>query len=323
MQNSNLLALGVFLLVFFCLATAIMVARGDPDTRRLQGRLRSIGGTAGGSAAAAGAKIPARSIRRTEGGSPLVRALEKIGRSRHIPKERRTPWLIVAAVGIVAAGVASYLGTKVIGAAVAPVCALAAMVFFVRLLFRMEAARYQTALFRQLPDAMGLILRAIRAGLPMGEALANVARELDSPSREEFSQVVSNIGIGQGVDTALFGLADRSGLTEYYFFAVTVGLQAQTGGNLGETIENLADMVRKRVTMVARVKALTGEARISAIILSVLPLAVAVVCSVFKPGHLNPLLETDSGFRLLLIGLTMLGVGLLIIRGLLKSAVKD
>jgi tight adherence protein B len=71
------------------------------------------------------------------------------------------------------------------------------------------------------------------------------------------------------------------------------------------------------------VKALTGEARISAIILSVLPLAVAVVCSVFKPGHLNPLLETDSGFRLLLIGLTMLGVGLLIIRGLLKSAVKD
>jgi hypothetical protein len=127
MQNSNLLALGVFLLVFFCLATAIMVARGDPDTRRLQGRLRSIGGTAGGSAAAAGAKIPARSIRRTEGGSPLVRALEKIGNGPATsPKERRTPWLIVAAVGIVAAGVASYLGTKVIGAAVAPVCALAA-----------------------------------------------------------------------------------------------------------------------------------------------------------------------------------------------------
>ena len=170
---------------------------------------------------------------------------------------------------------------------------------------------------------MGMILRAIRAGLPMGEALANVARELTSPSREDFAQVVHNIAIGQPVDAALFGLAERSGLTEYYFFAVTVGLQAQTGGNLGETLENLADMVRKRVAMAGRVKALTAEARVSAMILTVLPFAVAGVISVLSPGHLDPLFETDLGFRLLLIGGALLMFGLLTIRALIKNAVKD
>jgi tight adherence protein B len=170
---------------------------------------------------------------------------------------------------------------------------------------------------------MGLIMRAIRAGLPMGEALANVARELSSPSREEFAQVVSNVAIGQPIDQALFGLAERSGLTEYYFFAVTVGLQAQTGGNLGETLENLADMVRKRVSMAGRVKALTAEARISAIVMAVLPFCVGALITLLKPGHLDPMFETDLGFRLLLVGGVMLGIGLMVIRGLLKSALKD
>jgi tight adherence protein B len=321
--QSNLLALVVFLLVFACIVSAIMVARGDADTRRLESRIKSLHEVAVGPSGAAAARQPPRSIRRTDGGSPLANALEKFGRSRHIPKERRVAWPIIAAAGLGGAGAAAYVGSKVVGAAVAPALAAAAAAFFVRFLFRWEANRYQTQLFRQLPDAMGLIMRAIRAGLPMGEALANVARELASPSQEEFAQVVSNIAIGQPVDAALFGLAERSGLTEYYFFAVTVGLQAQTGGNLAETLENLADMVRKRVAMAGRVKALTAEARISAIVMSALPFVVGGVVTLIKPGHLDSMFETDLGFRLLLIGGTMLGIGIMVIRGLLKSALKD
>ena len=313
----------VFLLVFACIVSAIMVVRGDADTRRLEGRIKSLHEVAVGPSAP-----PPRDSRRGAsagpiGGSPLADALEKFGRSRHIPKERRVAWPIIAAAGLGGAGAAAYVGSKVVGAAVAPALAAAAAAFFVRFLFRWEANRYQTQLFRQLPDAMGLIMRAIRAGLPMGEALANVARELASPSQEEFGQVVSNIAIGQPVDAALFGLAERSGLTEYYFFAVTVGLQAQTGGNLAETLENLADMVRKRVAMAGRVKALTAEARISAIVMSALPFVVGGVVTLIKPGHLDSMFETDLGFRLLLIGGTMLGIGIMVIRGLLKSALKD
>ena len=226
-------------------------------------------------------------------------------------------------IGAATAAGASYFGNKVVSAAVAPAFGVAAGFLCTRMVFRWEANTYQQKLFLQLPDAMGLILRAIRAGLPMGEALANVARELSSPSREEFGQVVNNIAIGQATDQALFGLAERSGLAEYYFFAVTVGLQAQTGGNLGETLENLAEMVRKRVAMAGKIKALTGEARMSAIILSVLPFAVGSVVSILKPGHLDPLFETDLGFRMLLVGGVLLVIGLMIIRGLMKSAAKD
>nr|WP_294167784.1 type II secretion system F family protein [uncultured Sphingomonas sp.] len=321
-MHDNLLGFVVFLLVFACIVAAIMVARGDSDTRRLEGRIRSLqeGAIAPG---ADGPAKPARNIRRAGGGSPLARALEKLGRSRYIPSDRRVAWPVVAAIGLCGGAAATYVGSKVFSSAAAPAVGVVAALFFVRMVFRWETSRYQTKLFQQLPDAMGLILRAIRAGLPMGESLANVARELPSPSREEFGQVVSNIAIGQATDAALFGLAERSGLTEYYFFAVTVGLQAQTGGNLGETIDNLADMVRKRVAMVARVKALTGEARISAIILSALPFCVGGLISLLKPGHLDPLFTSDLGFRLLLIGSTMLGIGLLIIRGLVKGAVKD
>ncbi len=322
MQDSNLLALVVFLVVFACLVSAIMVARGDSGTRQLESRIRSLHGAASAPDGGA-AKQPARNIRRAATGSPFVRALEKIGRSRHIPKERRIAWPVVMVAGLGAAFGAAYFGNKVVGATSAPLLGLVAAFLLVRGLFRSESSRYQGQLFRQLPDAMGLILRAIRAGLPMGEALANVAREMSSPSCEEFAQVVNNIAIGQPVDTALFGLAERSGLTEYYFFAVTVGLQAQTGGNLGETLENLSDMVRKRVAMVGKLKALTAEARMSAIILSVLPFAVGGVITVLSPGHLNPLFETDFGFRLLLVGGTLLVIGLLSIRGLLKSALKD
>lgn len=321
MQDSNLLTLGVFVLVFACIVSAILVVRGDADTRRLEGRIKSLHDIS--ASPAAGAKIP-RNIRRVEsGGSSLARALEKLGRSRHMPNERRLAWPVVAAVGLAAGFGGSYLGLKIFGPAAAPVLGVAAGLFCVRAVFRWEANSYQQQLFLQLPDAMGLILRAIRAGLPMGEALANVARELSSPSREEFGQVVSNIAIGQSTDQALFGLAERSGLAEYYFFAVTVGLQAQSGGNLGETIENLADMVRRRVALAGKVKAMTSEARTSAIILSALPIAVGGVITLLKPGHMDPLFQTDFGFRLLLIGGVLLAIGLLIIRGLMKSASKD
>ena len=79
-------------------------------------------------------------------------------------------------------------------------------------------------------------------------------------------------------------------------------------------------MVRKRVALVARMKALTGEARMSAIILTILPFAVAGIVSLVSPGHLDPLIYTDLGFRLLLIGGAMLGMGLLIIRSLVTNA---
>ncbi len=322
MQTGSLLAAVSGALSILSLGVAVMVLRGDGASRQLEARIRSI---ARPTEAGSGTPRPhIVDIRRpTAGGSAFARLLARLGRSSAVPPEWRVSWVVVLAISGVAVLGVGFGSARVLGLAVAPFAAVLAGALTVRAVFGFELQRYRSRIFVQIPEALGLILRAIRAGLPMGEALSNVAREIASPSREEFRQVVSEISIGQPVDAALSRFAERIGLAEYYFFAVTVGLQASTGGNLGETLENLAEMVRKRVAMAGRVKALTAEARLSALILGMLPFVAGGGITLMKPDHLMPLFTTDTGQQLLLIGTGMLITGLLVIRGLLRSAVKD
>ena len=146
-----------------------------------------------------------------------------------------------------------------------------------RFIFGWERARFQKALLEQIPDVMALICRAVAAGIPFGEAMRSVSREAADPSREEFVRVVNEVAIGQSLEDALWKLYERVGLPEYAFFAVTIGLQAQTGGSLVETLQNLQDIVRKRVALSKRGKALAAEARMSAIILGSLPFVMGVI----------------------------------------------
>jgi tight adherence protein B len=203
-----------------------------------------------------------------------------------------------------------------------PTCVFGGSLFY-RLLFRWERERWRTALFRQIPDAMGLLMRAVRAGLPIAEAVRSVAHEIPVPSGEEFRQVVSEISIGEPLEQTLHRMAERTGLTEYAFFAVTIGLQAQTGGNLAETLENLADIVRRRVNMVGRVKAITAEVRASAGILISLPFITSGLLLFIAPGHLDPLFHSSAGNKLLVTAVCMLLLGVFIIRSMLASAVRD
>ena len=167
---------------------------------------------------------------------------------------------------------------------------------------------------------MALICRAVGSGIPLTEALRSVAREADSPSREEFAGVASEVAIGQPLEGALWKLHERVGLPEYAFFAVTIGLQAQTGGSLVETLQNLQDLVRKRVALSKRGKALAAEARMSATILSALPF-VAVPRSPFCGRDFSTFSSTPhTGNRLLLIGFGLLGTGMLVMRQLIRRS---
>ena len=133
---------------------------------------------------------------------------------------------------------------------------------------------------------MALICRAVGAGIPLSEALRSVARMHRTPSREEFVRVVNEVAIGQPLEDALWKLHERVGLPEYAFFAVTIGLQAQTGGSLVETLQNLQDIVRKRVALSKRGKALAAEARMSAMILGALPFCLGAYSSRFMQAGL-------------------------------------
>lgn len=124
------------------------------------------------------------------------------------------------------------------------------------------------------PDAIELLVRGLRAGLPISETLNVVANELPGAVGEEFSMVSDKIKIGRTMDQALQEAADRLGTPEFQFFCITLAIQRETGGNLAETLSNLADVLRKRAQMKLKIKAMSSESKASAYIVGSLPFIV-------------------------------------------------
>jgi tight adherence protein B len=189
--------------------------------------------------------------------------------------------------------------------------------------FGWELGRYRARLIRQLPDAVQLVISATRAGLPVAEAFQAIASEMPSPTRDEFVRVSNEVALGIPAEDALLSMHRRTGVTEYAIFAVTIGVQQRSGGRLAETIQNLADMVRERQAIAARARALAGEAKGSAIIMALLPVAAGIMLSLIQPGHLAPLFHDPRGIRMFVFGVTTLFLGIVTMRQLIRGATRD
>jgi tight adherence protein B len=124
------------------------------------------------------------------------------------------------------------------------------------------------------PDAIDLMVRGLRSGLPISETLGIVSTEIGDPVGTEFRMVTDKIRIGRTMDAALQDMADRLGTPEFQFFCITLNIQRETGGNLSETLANLSDVLRKRAQMKLKIKALSSEAKASAYIVGSLPFLV-------------------------------------------------
>jgi len=124
------------------------------------------------------------------------------------------------------------------------------------------------------PDAIELLVRGLRSGLPITETMGVVAQEVDGPVGEEFRSVTDKMKIGRTLDAALQETADRLGTPEFQFFTITIAIQRETGGNLAETLSNLADVLRKRSQMKLKIKAMSSESKASALIVGALPFIV-------------------------------------------------
>ncbi|MEP9361134.1 type II secretion system F family protein [Sphingomonas sp. KR3-1] len=124
------------------------------------------------------------------------------------------------------------------------------------------------------PDAIELLVRGLRSGLPITETIGVVGQEIDGPVGEEFRSVSDKMKIGKSLDTALQETADRLGTPEFQFFTITIQIQRETGGNLAETLANLADVLRKRSQMKLKIKAMSSESKASALIVGALPFIV-------------------------------------------------
>ena len=297
----------MLVLVVGALASALVlgaVALVQSGTnRRLRARVGAAGGA--GPAAAGGPSLELPSIRTAVPGErPLLRRLMRVVRYHpDVPQAHTLHWGVVALVAAAVGGAGALRMMVLVGALPALALGAVSALLLARAVFGWQFNRYRKAVFQQIPDAPGLMIRTVRAGLPMSEALRSVSREMPSPSREEYARVVGDLSIGRPLDLSLLRLSERTQLTEYAFLAVTLGLQQQTGGGLAETLENLADTVRKRVALAKRATALAAEARMQAGILAVLPFIAALAMSVIQPFYVEMFTEHPTGRKMAVVGI--------------------
>ncbi|MEQ1509223.1 MAG: type II secretion system F family protein [Sphingopyxis sp.] len=135
------------------------------------------------------------------------------------------------------------------------------------------------------PDAIDLLVRGLRSGLPIAETLQAVSTEVPGPVGVEFRQVIERIRIGKSMEQALQDSADTLGTAEFQFFCITLAIQRETGGNLAETLANLSEVLRKRAQMKLKIKAMSSEAKASAWIVGALPFLVFIMVTVMNPDY--------------------------------------
>ena len=152
---------------------------------------------------------------------------------------------------------------------------------------------------RQFPEALDLMARSLRAGHAFSGGLQMVAQEFDDPMGAEFLRVMNEINYGSPVDQALKNLTHRIDVKDLTFFTVSVIMQRETGGNLAAILESIARLVRERFKLQGKIRALSAEGKLSAIILLALPFFVALALSIINPTYLTGLTKRSCSARCL------------------------
>ncbi len=175
---------------------------------------------------------------------------------------------------------------------------------------RMAIKRRAEKLRDQLPDVLTIMASSLRAGHSFMQSLDTTAKEIPKPAATEFQRVVSEIRLGRGTDDALEALAQRVGSPDFMWAVLAVNIQREVGGNLAEILDNVADTLRERATMRRQIRVLTAEGRLSAWVLALLPMAIALYMFVVNPDYIGLLVTTKLGLFMLgtAIGLLVAGV---------------
>lgn len=193
---------------------------------------------------------------------------------------------------------------------------LAGFLLMPRAVLRREQRRAEGRFMELFPDAIDMLVRMIRAGLPVAAAIRTVGQEALPPVSTVFTTVADRIDIGVPFDEALSDMAARMGLTDFSFFSMAVALQRSTGGNLAVTLETFTEIIRKRRALRLKAHAATSEVRVSAFILGALPFLVVGAIAVVAPQYLMPLLYDPRGNIVLGMALSGLLLAFLTMRWL-------
>ena len=215
---------------------------------------------------------------------------------------------------VVASAVAA-LVFGVIGAAILRNAFLALIIAgvgaaFPTLLLRSALGKRADHLREQLPDVLTIMASSLRAGHSFLQALDTVAKEIAQPAATEFQRVVAEIRLGRPAEDALEALAERVGSADFKWAVLAVNIQREVGGNLAEILDNVADTLRERATLRRQIKVLTAEGRLSAWVLALLPVGIALYMTAVNPHYIGLLVTTTIGRVMLAGGLLLMGIGI-------------
>ncbi len=175
-------------------------------------------------------------------------------------------------------------------------------------------ARRRRMLIRQLPDTLDSLVGALRSGMSLQQGLALLAEQLPKPSSQEFSLLVRKLRMGVGMDEAVDELELRIGSREYTMFATSMRIAREVGGNLTESLERLADTMRRKLAMEDKIDALTAQGKLQGIIVGCLPLFLMAALNAMEPEAMAPLFTTWIGYGVLLLIFLLECVGFVLIR---------
>lgn len=167
-------------------------------------------------------------------------------------------------------------------------------------------------------DAIDIIVRGIKSGLPVHDCLKIIARESPEPIAGEFKRLVENIGLGLTIDQALDKMYERMPTSELRFFAIVLNIQQKTGGNLAEALGNLSTVLRSRKLMREKIKAMSAEATASAAIIGVLPPGVVALISISSPTYMAVMYSDPRGHMMLGGGVLWMALGIFVMKKMIN-----
>ena len=323
--------IAIFVGVALTLVTLVLAfGGGDSGSRgQLKKRAQSLRQrqSAGGASRKQGGQEMA-SLKRAQGGSiPLVDDLVK----RFLPRQsalrdrlsRTGREISLGTYAMVSVGVALLVFILVwllfgVPVALAALIAGAAGLGLPHLAVGFLGTRRQKKFLAIFPDAIDLIVRGLKSGLPVTESMAAVGREMADPMGTEFRLVCDSVRFGSQLEDVLWETAKRLEMPEFNFFVISLSIQRETGGNLGEALANLSDILRRRRQMRQKIKAMSSEAKASAYILGSLPFIMFLLVYFMNNQYASGLYSDPRGLMMMGAGLLSLLIGIAVMAKMVR-----
>ncbi|RUM99203.1 type II secretion system F family protein [Pseudaminobacter arsenicus] len=182
-------------------------------------------------------------------------------------------------------------------------------------------ARRVKKFLNEFPNALDIIVRAVKSGLPLNDGIRLIANEAPEPVRTEFRRIVEGQQLGLSIPDAAMRMSETMPCAEAGFFGIVIQIQSQAGGNLSEALGNLSRVLRDRKKMKAKVQALSMEAKASAVIIGALPFIVAFLVYLSSPTYIMPLFTTSTGNLILGIAGIWMSIGIFVMRKMMNFEV--